>query len=295
LLLELLLNVDLAMLASALAPRLPASAAPSALDGLSAADTLRTRRQGLVQVRSQRCLGEFGVLERGIRRVARVLWERQRGCHQMGTDRPPRFGPVLVRESGPIPIEALAPSDLNGLMAGYDRPWWIAGGWAIDLYLGRPGRRVHSDLDVAVLRRHARQLRAAFTNWDMWQVVGHRRLAPWSGALDERAFSVWARRTPDSPWAIEFLLERATKWRWYYRRNHTVTLRLDRLGRLTPSGTPYLAPEVVLLYKAMNTQPRDTIDFGAVRLALGTEPRHWLRSALEVAHPGHPWTHGLAE
>jgi Aminoglycoside-2''-adenylyltransferase len=31
-------------------------------------------------------------------------------------------------------------------------PWWIAGGWAIDLFLGRQTRE-HEDLDVLILRR----------------------------------------------------------------------------------------------------------------------------------------------
>ena len=38
-------------------------------------------------------------------------------------------------------------------------PWWIAGGWAIDVYLGRQTRE-HADIDVSVLRADHRKLAA---------------------------------------------------------------------------------------------------------------------------------------
>jgi hypothetical protein len=38
------------------------------------------------------------------------------------------------------------------LLAGIDSPWWIAGGWALDLFIGDQ-TRAHEDLDVGILRR----------------------------------------------------------------------------------------------------------------------------------------------
>jgi hypothetical protein len=35
-------------------------------------------------------------------------------------------------------------------MAGYRRPWWVAGGWALDLVLGRK-TRPHADLEISML------------------------------------------------------------------------------------------------------------------------------------------------
>ena len=45
------------------------------------------------------------------------------------------------------PIEAFA-----RIMAGFPQPWYVAGGWAIDLFGGRV-TRAHEDLEVAVCRR----------------------------------------------------------------------------------------------------------------------------------------------
>jgi hypothetical protein len=34
---------------------------------------------------------------------------------------------------------------------------------------------------------------------------------------------------------------------------------------------------------------KDVADFGAVRPYLSTDERNWLRAALEIVTPGHPW------
>lgn len=48
--------------------------------------------------------------------------------------------------------------------ARYSRPWYVAGGWAVDLFLGRQ-TRPHQDIEVAVLRRDQRLLRQVLAGW----------------------------------------------------------------------------------------------------------------------------------
>ena len=36
------------------------------------------------------------------------------------------------------------------VMAGFPQPWWVAGGWALDLFLGRK-TRPHADLEFSIL------------------------------------------------------------------------------------------------------------------------------------------------
>jgi hypothetical protein len=179
-------------------------------------------------------------------------------------------------------------------MQGFDQPWWIGGGWAIDLHMGRTSRN-HSDLDVCVLLRDSRRLFEAFADWDLGLVVGPEQLEPWQGEpLPESVFCVWGRRTQAAPWSLEFLFERTDGERWVYRRDRRVTQDIDHLGRRTRDEIPFLAPEVVLLYKARHLQPRDLADFEAVQSALTSDSKVWLREALELAHPGHPWIGRLA-
>ncbi len=66
--------------------------------------------------------------------------------------------------------EELGPWDPLGLdeaaaeFGMWKLPWWIAGGWAIDLHLGHQSRE-HGDLDVLVLRRDQALVREHLTDW----------------------------------------------------------------------------------------------------------------------------------
>jgi hypothetical protein len=47
------------------------------------------------------------------------------------------------------PWDPWRPADIARLLAGVTAPWCVAGGWAIDLFLGRQTRE-HGDLEIAV-------------------------------------------------------------------------------------------------------------------------------------------------
>lgn len=54
-------------------------------------------------------------------------------------------------------------------MAGFGEPWALAGGWAVDAWLGRQTRR-HGDIDI--LTAHSAQS-AIFDHLAGWSLVGH--------------------------------------------------------------------------------------------------------------------------
>jgi hypothetical protein len=169
--------------------------------------------------------------------------------------------------------DPLTPAQVAALLGGFDGPWWIAGGVAIDLFLGAATRE-HHDLDVAVLRDHWPSIEAALPEWDFR--VGTNE--------------VWARRQATEPWCVEFLLEERDGADWVYRRHPEVTLPLIEVGKLSDDGLPFEKPELVLLYKAKHAdEPRNEADLVAALPKLGIGPRCWLAGALDVAHPGHPW------
>jgi hypothetical protein len=60
------------------------------------------------------------------------------------------------------------------------------------------------------------------------------------------------------------------------------------------AGLQYLSPDVQLLYKAKALRPKDQEDFERVRPRLRPDETRWLRNALELEHPGHPWIAALA-
>ena len=50
-----------------------------------------------------------------------------------------------------LPWLPLTFDETRAVFAPLAVPWWIAGGWAIDVYLGRQTRE-HADIDVSMLR-----------------------------------------------------------------------------------------------------------------------------------------------
>jgi hypothetical protein len=185
--------------------------------------------------------------------------------------------------------EPLAPADAASLLADFDAPWWIGGGWAIDLFLGRTTRE-HADLDFVVLRDHQQAVRAALPGWDL-QLAHGGVLTPWPEGEDLPAdvHGVWARPDAGGPWQVEFVFDEREGDDWVFRRDEQITMPLGHLGKITADGTPYLVPEVVLLYKAKDVRERDEHDFEAALPKLGIGARCWLAAALEIVHPDHSW------
>lgn len=174
-------------------------------------------------------------------------------------------------------------------------PWAVAGGWALDLALGRV-TRAHGDVDVAVFRDDQGALRAALPGW-RFQVAAGGVLTPWEPGvwLELPAHEVHVRPPAGAPGpALELLLNEREGADWVYRRDPAVRLPLARAIREVPGGVRVLAPEVVLLYKSKAPRPADQADFLAARPLLDAEGRAWLRDALLRARPDHLWTATLA-
>src|SRR5690349_11434383 len=49
-------------------------------------------------------------------------------------------------------------------LGDFDAPWWVAGGWAIDLWVGGVSRD-HSDIEISILREDQARLYAYCGNW----------------------------------------------------------------------------------------------------------------------------------
>jgi hypothetical protein len=54
------------------------------------------------------------------------------------------------------------------LLAALRAPWWVAGGWALDLFLGKV-TRAHKDLDIGIGRKNAAMAVAALSGWEMFE------------------------------------------------------------------------------------------------------------------------------
>jgi hypothetical protein len=80
---------------------------------------------------------------------------------------------------------------------------------------------------------------------------------------------------------------------WQYRREPLVIRSKEKMSLRSESDIPYLAPELVLLFKSKNTssheRAKDQDDFERALPHLEPERRAWLRWALIATAPDYPW------
>lgn len=197
--------------------------------------------------------------------------------------------------------------DTQSVQAALDpvgRPWWIAGGVALSLFLGRT-LRPHHDVDVVILDRDATAFREALGAWDIragigWQGAARaskRVLRPWPAGdpLPRDTSAFWCRPAVTDRWRFELLVNPASDERWLFKRDPTLTRPLSEIGA-TRNGTPYLLPEIVLLHKATSSPitAQDTADFATVAPAMTSSQRSWLAAAIARSSPSHPWLAGTS-
>lgn len=199
--------------------------------------------------------------------------------------------PVAVCEGRRV-WEPISIDEAAARFAGFGAPWWIAGGHAIELAVGR-SLRPHGDLDVEILARDQARLADALPGWELAVAHGG-ELAPYRTPIAVGSGSLWARPRGRSAWALEILLSDSDGECWRYRRDARVIRALADTTTVT-RGIPHAVPELVLLFKAKAPRPNDELDFDATVQGLAPAARGWLAEALATAHPGHPWIARLGE
>jgi hypothetical protein len=102
---------------------------------------------------------------------------------------------------------ALGPSEGIVLLAALGTPWWIAGGWALDLFLGRV-TRPHKDLDIGIFRRDAVKVLAALSGWEFFEAKGGTLTRIVAGKPPRSEVnSLWCRRADTAQWELELMLD----------------------------------------------------------------------------------------
>jgi hypothetical protein len=190
------------------------------------------------------------------------------------------------------PWQRLHPREARSLLGHLATPWWVAGGWALDLFLGHQARP-HKDLDIGILRRDARSVLDALAGWEFFEATGGELFGPVAAEVRPEVNSLWGRRLHTREWALELLLDDCEGEEWVYRRDRRVRRPLDTVMRHDAERTPYLAPELQLLYKSSRMRPEDQLDFERVRAALADDPREWLARVLGELDRQHPWLPAL--
>ena len=188
--------------------------------------------------------------------------------------------------------DAWTPEEVAALLAPMEAPWYVAAGWAIDLFLGG-GHRDHDDLEIAVPRDWFQEVVEALDEFELFVVGVPRRgfVLPLEQARDALGVThqTWVREPETGLWRLDVMREPADGDTWICRRDERIRLPYDRVIERTADGIPYSRPEIVLFFKAKHAREKDDADFTAVLPRLEPARRRWLADALDLVHPDHRW------
>jgi hypothetical protein len=185
------------------------------------------------------------------------------------------------------------PLDVEGARAffeGFDRPWWLVGGYAIEAFTG--ALREHEDIDVSMLACDAPLLREHVGDrWDLWTNVSG-RIRPMTTRwpdLPEPDCQIWVRRDWSSPWVMDMPLTPDVDGNWQNKRLPGHQVPLEEATWVTDDGIRVVNPEIALLFKSTNGRPKDLRDLEHALPLLDVGRRGWLRDAVRQLRPDHPW------
>ncbi|MBP0460324.1 nucleotidyltransferase domain-containing protein [Streptomyces montanisoli] len=199
-------------------------------------------------------------------------------------------------ELSPGEIEALhtrwsscwTPHEVARRMAGIGTPWYVAAGWALDLFRGGQAR-AHGDIEIAVPAASFPAVRRRFPEY-VFDAAGSGHI--WEDAPPEALAAVhqtWLRDPATGNYLLDVFREPHDGDTWICRRDEAIRLPYRDIVHHTRDGVPYLAPELALLFKAKHLRGKDQADFEATVPHMAPPQRETLAGLLTRVHPGHPW------
>jgi hypothetical protein len=180
------------------------------------------------------------------------------------------------------------PAEVAALLAAAAVPWHVVGGWAIELFLGRP-HRAHADIEIAVPRVRAAELFDRLSTYALHAIGGGESCRLAAGDLPAAdKHQVWVLDPAADCWRLDVMLEPGDADTWVFRRDQRIrSPRNEIVG--ARDGVRYLRPEAVLLFKAKALRAKDAEDFEVCLPHLDRRARRWLRDALQRIDPDHEW------
>ncbi|HVZ38312.1 MAG TPA: amino acid transporter [Candidatus Kapabacteria bacterium] len=185
----------------------------------------------------------------------------------------------------------LTVTEVHDLFRDAPFTWGLAGGHAIERFVGRPIRE-HGDVDVILFRDDQRAAHEWLAGWHLHAADPPGTLRSWTAeeTLPPGVHDIWCHRRDAQAWQLQLMLAENEGEEWFSRRN--AAIRGSRREMIVEyGGLPCIRVEVQLLFKAKTNRAKDLMDLHACLPLLSGEARAWLRAMLQVAHPeGHAWS-----
>jgi hypothetical protein len=191
--------------------------------------------------------------------------------------------------------DAWSPDQLSARLINTNADWYVVGGWALDLWHGYQ-TRAHDDLEFAVRLEQIEECRSSLSELEFF--IAHAKTLTHlssNAPLPANVWQLWGADFTAARWRVDMMIERGTPDVWIYKRNPSIYLPRAAAIRKSPTGIPYLAPSIVLLFKAKCCREKDEHDFQAALLKLEPNEKVDLRNWLEQLHPNHVWLAALHE
>jgi len=169
---------------------------------------------------------------------------------------------------------------INDLMKNYYEKWFICGGWAIDLFIGKETRK-HNDIEIGILRKDQNKLWEYFGNYEIFYVnnMNNYEKILWDGEYKNLPIHEFNCKIGELN--LEILLNECDENNWIFRRDNNIKFNLNEIVKIYENNIPYLIPELVLLYKLSNLKEKDKMDFKNIIPYLSNEKINWLNQYIE--------------
>lgn len=207
--------------------------------------------------------------------------------------------------------------EANELLKNGGFNYAFCGGQALDMFLGYESR-VHGDIDICAFWEDRDRIIEYMLSkgYKVYEMLGGGRAHPITGIIglvrlkknifccleDCPLVKTYPIEEDGNCWMeffhvgqtkldyIEFLFNDKSTSHFEYSRNREITLELSQ-AILFVEDIPYLAPEIILLYKSTDTDREGyQQDFELAYQAMSREQKQWLQSALKREFPdGHKW------
>lgn len=204
----------------------------------------------------------------------------------------------------------------NHFMKNAPISWAICGGFALDLFLGKD-TRTHGDIDICVFEKDRdRILRYMLQNaWRVYEFRGCGKVRPLDTGLSSESgrnfmcingecdmVKFYPCEDVGLLWYeffhtgikelnyLEFLFNTMHEDDFVFDKDRGITREISK-AILFSQGVPYLAPEIVLLYKASRSENAEyQYDFEQAYVYMNDEQKRWFSQSLDVLYPGgHAW------
>lgn len=169
------------------------------------------------------------------------------------------------------------------IMQKFGFSWFVAGGWAIDLYLGKETRK-HEDIEIGIYRKNQMKLYRYFENDRKYYInnkslIGKHIKEGWN--KEYLRLPIHEIHVDHEDLDLEVLLDEWDEGHWVYRRNEKIRLDEGKAIRSSSDDIPYLCPEIVLLYKTKDLRDKDILDFSNALPLMSEAQISWLLESID--------------